>query len=162
MTKLLLIILVNRKHLLTFLHILFIDACVDLCCLFTSLVLFYWLVQSSVLLTLSYTELIYCPWLCPGSTSSVRSMQWRGAASRLPCLRVWEPNWRLKGFIWRRNWTSWAPKSLRLLWSWTQTPSHFLPSQAMCVISGRLSFLPSFFFFFFNLIIICSVTQPVF
>lgn len=116
-------------------------------CLFASFKLLYWLVKSSVLLTLPCMKWVYLHWFCPESTSSVRNMQWRSAGSRLLCLRAWEPSWRFRGFSWRRNWTNWAPKSRHLPWSWTQTLSHFLPTQEVYVNSGNVSFLCVCFFF---------------
>lgn len=76
---------------------------------------------------------ITCFLFCPGFTSSARDMHWRSVASRSPCLRVWEPSWRLRDFYWRRNWSIWASESLRLPWHSTQTQFQFHQSQAMYV-----------------------------
>ena len=152
--------LVNRKHLQSDAHRQpfywrlrgpLLSICVTCVVLLTF--------STLVLLTLkkSNSNMIFLPWLCAGSTSSVRDMRWRSAGSRLPCLWAWEPSWRCSGFFWRRNWTSWAPESLRQPWSWNKTASHFHPTQALYVISGRV--FPSFVLFL-ALIIISSVCQP--
>lgn len=156
MTKLLLIILVNRKHLLTFLHILFIDACVDLCCLFTSLVLFYWLlcVAHTVLHRINLPSLTLSRVYQFSKKHAMEECRQRVALSQGMRAKLEAQRLLLKEKLDRLG-SKEPPSALKL-----DPDAVSLSSITSNVCYLWQAFL-SFFLFFLDLIIICSVT-PVF